>query len=61
MRNAILHGRFVTVDVMNNNFGGDRFRQRDGGSEGASRGKSVITRKTSGKTINVENNYALAA
>ena len=55
--------RFVTVDVMNNNnnFGGDRFRQRDGGSEGASRGKSVITRKTSDKTINVENNYALAA
>lgn len=41
--------------------GGDRFRQREGGSEGAGRGKSVITRKTSDKTIKVEDNFALAA
>ena len=46
---------------MINVYGGDRFRRRDGGSGGAGRVMLVILAKHSSKTINVDNNYALAA
>ena len=41
--------------------GGDRLRRRVGGSGGAGRVMSVILAKHSDKTINVDNDYALAA
>ena len=51
----------VKMDNSTGRKGGDRFRQRVGGSGGAGRVMSVILDKHSGKTINVDNNYALAA